>query len=801
MKRIFLDERLLRGDTGVNNLQPLDRVSWIWSAAAAEPPPPEGVFLRFRLKFDSSSADSPIRIDVTADERFALLIDGEEIGRGPHRCTVNHWLYQSYELPLSPGPHELVAVVWRLGHAAPSQQLSWRGGFALAAEDRALASRLDTGTAPWLVAALSGTAPGGLDEESVRHMVGSPFAVRGTSFIDEAPPDSSYAPAVVVRGPVWSNGDKPNFWGGRVHGWQLYPDTIPDMLMRPAAPGVFRAGPHSGRAPGPFVVPARSRVEITWDLGDYFCAFPDMECSGGAGALVRWGWAEALRGPDGLKFLDRDAPDGGDFSGFWDYFRPDGRRGARFTTPWWRSGRFCRIEIETAEDPLSVSRIGIVETRYPVDPESSFTCDDTTLGPVQTICERGLQMCMHETFFDCPHYEQQMYVGDTRVQMLAAAAMTADDRLVRRAADLFDESRRPDGITAMQFPARKGQESATYALVFPLMLRDAMMLHDCRDWLRVRAPGMRGVLHGLATYQRQDGLLENLPGWSFIDWAPAWNDRKGVPPGGRIGEGASAPASFFHVLALQAAAEIDGALGERRLAAHWRAESRRVAAAAVAAFWDERRGLLADDEAHTSYSEHAQCLALLAGALPPPLRRRALSGLLEAPDLARCTVYFSHYLFATLLRFGCTDVFLERLDLWREYCRRHLRTPQEAPDGGKNGQKETRSDCHAWGSHPLWHLHAGVAGVRPASPFYGSVVVAPQPGRLSFIRSETPTPRGPVCLDLHFDNGRASGAVTLPPGLEGTFKWRGCAVPLTSGENSLQLPDSRFKSKLRSARN
>ena len=783
MKRIFRTERLLRGDTGVNPLQPLDTVSWIWAAGVSDPPPPEGVFLRFRLDVDVRPGDAPLRLDVTADERFVLLFDGAEVGRGPHRGTPGHWLYQSYELRPASGRHRLEAVAWRLGAASPAQQLSWRGGFALAAEG-AWAGRVATGTAPWRVARLRGTRPGGEDPERVAGCVGTPFEVRGASALDEEPSAGDWAPAVPVRGPVWPHSGR-NLWGGRVGGWQLYPSTLPDMLHEARSPGVFRTGPRAGEAPGPFEVPAHSRADILWDLGEYFCAFPELETDGGAGSVVRWGWAEGLRGPDGLKVRNRDDWRGAAFTGFADDFLPDGRAGARFTTPWWRSGRWCRLGIETAGEPLRIRRIGIAETRYPVADEGSFEADDPSLADVQRICVRGLQMCMHETFFDCPHYEQQMYIGDTRVQMLAAATLSPDDRLVRRAADLFDESRRADGIAAMQFPSRRNQESATYALVFPPLLRDAMMLRDCAAWLRARAPGMRQLLHGVAAYENAAGLLADLPGWSFVDWSPAWNDRRGVPPGGAPGEGGSAPIDLQRVLALQAAAAVEDALGERRLAAHWRAEARRCAAAVRRAFWDDARGLVADDPAHAAFSEHAQCLALLAGILPAADRRRAWRGLLEAPDLARVTVYFSHYLFETFLRFGRADLFLRRLDLWREFAARGLRTPLEAPDCGKNGQKEPRSDCHAWGSHPLWHLRAGVAGVRPAAPFYGAVRVAPCPGPLRRIRSSIPTPRGPVALDLAFDGPRVHGSVSLPPDLPGSFVWRGRVQPLRPGPNDV----------------
>ena len=57
---------------------------------------------------------------------------------------------------------------------------------------------------------------------------------------------------------------------------------------------------------------------------------------------------------------------------FGDTFLPDGRAGARFTTPWWRAGLWVRLTIETADEPLTIDDIAIVETRLPAKMEASF---------------------------------------------------------------------------------------------------------------------------------------------------------------------------------------------------------------------------------------------------------------------------------------------------------------------------------------------------------------------------------------------------------------------------------------------
>ena len=751
----------------------------MWKPGLPPNPPSEGVFLRFRRRFETVPGDETLRLDVSADERFVLLLDGEDFARGPHRGTPEHWLYQSYEISLAPGPHTLEAVVWQLGDSAPLAQLTLRGGFVLRAEG-AYDALLTTGKADWEVARLAGSRPHPDGDRGGTFGVGTPVEVRGTSFLRETPPDADFGPVEVVCKPLWEG----NMWGLRTRGWLLFPTPLPDQTHAPCVPGIVREGPGAGAAPAPFTVHAHTKVAVLWDLDDYYCAFPEMAVSGGAGAVVRWGWAEALRGPEGLK-AHRDAWDGLAFRGFTDEFHPDGRAGAHFTTPWWRCGRWCRIEIETADEPLAVEGIRLFESRYPMDSEAAFECDDDSLAAVQRICLRGMQMCSHEMFFDCPYYEQQMYPGDTRVQLLTVGSIHADDRLIRQAITLFDLSRRDNGMVGMNFPTRGIQESATYTSIWPLMFRDYVRWHANAAWLRARAPGMRHTLHGLALYENADGLLQDLPGWSFMDWVPEWDATRGVPPGGRVGEGVSATCNLLYLHALQSAAEVDEALGEPLLAAAWRDRAARVGRAILDAFWCEERGMVADDTAKTAFSEHAQCLALLAGILAGDRRERTFRGLLEAPDLARCTVYFSHYLFETYLAFGRADLFLKRLDLWRHYVEMGLRTPLEAPDGGKNGQAEARSDCHAWGSHPLFHLHAGVAGVRPAAPFFGAVRIAPCPGPLRFLRTRTPTPHGVVALDLAFDGARVRGTVTLPDGLPGTFSWQGRDTALHAGTNDI----------------
>ena len=818
ISRVFREGRATRGNTSVVRLQPIDEAAWIWmpgdsgmarlgeSALGNHPSggsEMDPVFLKFRRTFEVNEGDGKLVVDVSADERYVLACDGVFVSRGPNRSTVENWQYSTYEIDLGPGRHVMEAWVWKTGDKGPLAQMSWRGGFVLKAGG-VYDARLTTGVAAWEVGRLSGIEPMGTDNDVWG--TGAQWRIRGAGILSGEP--AEWRAAEVVRG--FAGVRETLMYGLRTNGWMLFPSQLPDQtesVVRPgravaATKGAGWRGLHvyteaesragevaafndflSGRAES-FTVPAHTRLQIAWNLGPYVCAYPVAELGPSKGARLSWCWTEATKRGDTKRKTGepgaRDAIVGRYLEGYGDVFEPDAEKPGVFTTPWFRCGKWCRVDVETADAPLEIRDLRLIESRYPLEDEAGFASpQDPSLADIRRISLRAMQMCCHEMLFDCPYYEQQMYPGDTRVQLNVISALTRDDRIVKRAIELYDLGSRDDGQCPYNWPTRGTQEGASYTLCYLCMYGDYVMKHTDREWLRARIPGFRRSLAGMELYENAEGLLENLPGWSFVDWAEGW--RRGNPPGGLVGEGVNAELNLFWLLAMQSAVTTERALGNELQARYWEAKEERLKAKIVGTFWCAERGLLADTPAMKDFSEHAQCLAIVAGALPADREEEAFRHLVSDADLTRCTVYFSYYLFDAYFRHGRGDLFLKRLDLWRDYVRRGLTTTQEAPDSPTKG--ESRSDCHAWGAHPIWWTETGLAGIRSAAPFFERVLVAPCPGGLGEISASYPHPEGQIEVKLSFAGGRASGSVTTP--VPGEFAFGVQRLHLGKGSNKI----------------
>ncbi len=759
----------------------------------------------FRIEW-SSAERATGRIHVSADNRYRLFLDGKPVGRGPERCSPEHWIFESYELDLSAGRHVLLAQTWWLGNdLAPWAQMSIRPGFLLAAEG-VLQNAISTGLTKWEAALMPGHSFPPIPKTAMTwSAAGNRLKVDGRIFPwgFEKGDMGDFVPAKIVAR-AFSGGLRDSN-----HFWTLRPATLPPMIEHERAPGQLRhLGEQAPDSPvlasnnlereaaawqawldgkGSVHVPARTRRVAVIDIGDYCCAYPALTVSGGFGSKTRLDWAEALFIKTGKENSgaplrakgNRDEIEGRLFIGMGDEFLHDGGARREFTTLWWEAGRYMQLIVETGKEPLTLEEFKLIETRYPIEMEGCWESSRKQLADVIPIAVRALQMCSHETYFDCPYYEQLMYAGDTRLQVLTTYVTARDDRLPNKAVRAFADSRRLSGFTRSAFPSHTLQVIPPFSLWWVCMVNDYRMWRDTTGWTRSMLPSVRSVMETFHGLLREDGLLDAPPEWNFVDWSTSW--QSGIPP--RAEFEPSCVINLQCVLAFLAKAEMEEAFGEDALAARDRKAADRIMSAARVNFWSRERGLFADLADKSAFSEHAQCLAVLTGLLTDEEEQNLAAALTRENDLAKATIYFTHYLFEAFYRLGKADLIPGRMSLWHDLLKNGLKTTVEAPE-------PTRSDCHGWGAHPLYHYYASILGIRPAAQGFSRVRIAPQPGELKFVKGRLPHPSGFIEAKLRREKEIMSVEIALPEGITGEFVWQGQTTPLNPGSNMVSVQSS-----------
>src|SRR5690606_7710641 len=140
------------------------------------------------------------------------------------------------------------------------------------------------------------------------------------------------------------------------------------------------------------------------------------------------------------------------FVGVRDQIISNGDTQQTYTPLWWRTYRYLNVDIETKAEETIIDDLYGLFTAYPFSFNASFHPPDPALTTILETGWRTARLCAHETYFDCPYYEQLQYIGDTRIQALVSLYNSGDDRLMRNAITQMDQSRMAEGITLSRYP-------------------------------------------------------------------------------------------------------------------------------------------------------------------------------------------------------------------------------------------------------------------------------------------------------------------------------------------------------------
>ena len=761
----------------------------------------------FRKDVDLAAVPADYVVHVTGDNRYKLYVNGTLVSLGPAKGDATHWCYETVDLApwLKAGTNAIAALVYHEGDQKPDSQVSVSAGFLLQGEGNAKALITDR---TWKCLKDNAYSP-------IRPIVSGYYVAGPGEKVDLSLTVADWKEGATddwlsaQEGPA----GEPKDWNSpnQGEGHNLTPSPLPQMertLQRLASvrraegvkvPAAFLTGS------APLTVPAHTKAEILLDNGTLTNAYFNIDLKGGKGARLAAGYAESLYIPDPAprremtpeeiaripeeyrSFVlrpntigkgNRSEVDGKVFIGREDILLPDGAEHA-FTTLSWRTYRYVRLQVETADEALTIKDINGTFTGYPFTRDASIDTDRQELKDILDIGWRTARLCAWETYMDCPYYEQLQYLGDTRIQALVTLYSSKDDRLVKNFLHLADISRSVDGITKSRYPTTIPQHIQPYALSYIYAMHDYLTYGKDTQFVLDLVPGAEQIIHYFQRYQLPDGRIRNLPGWNFSDWvndSPDWN--YGAPLKGA--DGCSINMDLQLLLAYQKMAEMEDVRGNTWQAGEYRKEAEKLASAVKNAYWNPARGLFADRAEQDHYSQHGNALAILCGIVDDP--KALAEKLLNDGSLNQCTIYYKFYLHEAYVKAGLGDEYLNWLDTWRENIALGMTTWGE--DANVFG---TRSDCHAWGASPNIELFRTVLGIDSDAVAFKRVRIEPHLGDIKEIGGTMPHPAGSVSVHYKMKGKKLQVEITLPEDVDGCFVWNGKTQDLHGGKNTFTI--------------
>lgn len=710
-----------------------------------------------------SRSDLPARLHISADNRYKIYFNGEFGGLGPQRGNFARYFFDTYDLSQYSDSAQCIVsvIVWHDRDYAPSAQITSRPAF-LGVAEYAGGGIVETPRL-WKYNRWQNNRTIPVPEDA--YCIGTGYDMPGFTSAQLCPTpdiiDNLFKP---VKAMGYSREHQQGHPQLLMH-WNLRPRTIPAMEARKGGLGKCRRVECDGQskyrgdlssdisklaegcgANQAVILPAGSRYKIILDNQVLTAGYPCIAAAQGQGAVIKVTYQEAMQsGGDVRSKGNRDEVGQRNMVGVYDIFRPVDNHLMIFEPLWWRCWRYIELDIQCGNAPLELRELSYRSTGYPLELKAKIKANDW----FERLIEPGfrtMRLCANETYMDCPYYEQLQYIGDTRIQALLSYSLCNDDRLGREAIEFFGLSIDYDGLTWCSYPNRYKQSIPLFSLIYIPMLKDFVLWRGDIDFIRPKLAYMDTILRTFEGFTGNDGLIGKLPGWAFIDWSKDEGWKNGEPPAANTG--GSFLVSFFYLYALTEAVHLCNYIGDDKRASIYKEKSDALRNILRAKAFDETRGVFADEADRLHFSEHTNILAVLTNTNEGVIDSQTLlKNIIARPGAARATVYFKFYLYEAMYKAGCADLIWPDFKLWHDMIDNGLTTFAERPE-------PTRSDCHAWSAHPLYHFAASVMGIRPASagcatmsfnPLPKTDTVPPLPDILSVCLE---TVRGRYCAEL-----------------------------------------------------
>ena len=490
-----------------------------------------------------------------------------------------------------------------------------------------------------------------------------------------------------------------------------------------------------------------SNHDVTVDFGLPYVGFLGLDVEGEEGTVLDVAWHE-IQWPDGSVRPCLNLPMRQMFS----YTLRAGRQRFFLMAP--QTARFVRV-VNRGNRPVKLHAVPLYTYVAP-RPAATFMSSDPTLNRVFEAARLTANNCAIDLFMDCPERERNGWFHDSYWTSFTYTLLSGDASVLRRMCRMGSQSFTPAGkaeLISEFVPHYSGTQIIPgHSLFWLLQAKLDAELSGDNDYAPQVTEGIHRFLKGMATFENKEGLLENVPGWNWLDWSKIRMD------------GAVVALNAIYSRALDAAADMTGKLDYRTKAEAIRETLCRLCPGTIFPDCLLRKGEAL--EPSPQQAEGTQYFALWCG-VPGDGRSKALwQALRDGSNLSAANTYTHMQRLHYAALHGDIDALVR--DVGKVYGKQvdsgpgtlweNLHGCQNAP--GVAGC----SYCQGAASGVAVALVQGVLGVQPIEGYRYVKIVPGVAGGVRWCRGSLPTKQGTMGVSWTLQGADFQLLASLPKG-------------------------------------
>ncbi len=446
----------------------------------------------------------------------------------------------------------------------------------------------------------------------------------------------------------------------------------------------------------------------------------------------------------------------------------------QFEYPFLDSYSVLRLEFTGVTAPIKVLKLHSVFSSAAVEYKGSFECSSPEWNRLWKTSRWLTQICMQTHHLDSPNHQEPICdPGDYLIESHANYYTFGSPWLARQ--DL-----RKFGLLLKDLNYRNFHTS--YSLLWLQMLMAYYDHTGDSSLVKELAPEVHALLETFNSWVGTNGLISEAPNYMFMDWVRIAGFECHHPPA-VIGQGYM---TAFYYRALMDGRRVAEVTGDGLRVARYNNRRIEISTAFQRELWSERTGLYRDgrpfqthvqpgtwlpaDKDIETFSPHVNTMAVLYDLAPQDKQSAIMERIQKREQPLNCEPYFMYYVLEALAHSGRFEQ-----DAPAVIARWNI-----LPDTQTYHEMWVEGDLsHAWGSAPMIQMSSTVLGVRPVSPGWKSVKIAPQLGGLNWARGTVPTPHGFINISFKKNSGKLKYEITLPAGTNGELSLPGHSRVIT----------------------